>query len=145
MIDGATGTVRLENGAINRTTTLKDFQSSPLMQTVFYKREIGDTGHYTMNPQIIGDQKFTVTVAFSQNELRWVTIRFTGMESIPFDEENEMKRKSVHDGLLRKWYGEPDRTYPAGMEYQFPWGLIQSNFDPRSVQAAIYVTYNHGQ
>lgn len=142
MIDRATGVLCLEHGTIDRTTTLKDLKGSPLIDVVFFTRKAGDFLYYTINPQLFGGQQFTSTVVFNNNELNWISIRFTGMESIPFDEENEMKRKAVHDNILRNLYGEPDRTYPAGMEYRFSWGSIQSNFDPRSAQAAMYVTYN---
>ena len=47
--------------------------------------------------------------------------------------EHELARKRVHDEWLRQEIGKPP--------YQFPWGRLESNYDPKGCTSAIIVSY----
>ena len=47
--------------------------------------------------------------------------------------EHELERKRVHDDWLRQEIGKPP--------YQFPWGRLESDYDPKGCASAIIVSY----
>jgi hypothetical protein len=47
--------------------------------------------------------------------------------------EHELERKRVHDNWLRQEIGKPP--------YQFQWGRLESNYDPKGCASAIIVSY----
>lgn len=57
----------------------------------------------------------------------------TGERDKPWNEQDEMRRKSIHDDWLTAQLG--------GGPHNFPWGSIESDFDPRSQCSQIIVRY----
>jgi len=47
--------------------------------------------------------------------------------------EHELERKRVHDDWLLQEIGKPP--------YQFPWGRLESDYDPKSCASAIIASY----
>jgi hypothetical protein len=65
-------------------------------------------------------------------ELRFMMTE-TGDHERPWSEHDEMRRKSIHDEWLTAQLG--------GGPHDFPWGSIESDFDPRSLCSQIIVRY----
>ena len=47
--------------------------------------------------------------------------------------EHELERKRIHDDWLRQEIGKPP--------YQFPWGRLESDYDPKGCASAIIASY----
>lgn len=65
-------------------------------------------------------------------ELRFMLAE-TGDLERPLNEHDEIRRKSIHDEWLSAQLGSGP--------YNFPWGSIESDFDPRSLCSQIIVRY----
>jgi hypothetical protein len=51
-----------------------------------------------------------------------------------WSEANELARKKLHDDVLANTIGQPP--------YRYPWGEIQSMYDPRSGGSSISIHYS---
>jgi hypothetical protein len=76
---------------------------------------------------------FSITVAFSGNELKEVSLvdldAPCGIEAPQKEDVAETTRKSAHDQWLRSLLGEPP--------YAFPWGEIISKYDAKRSEIRI--------
>jgi hypothetical protein len=69
-------------------------------------------------------------------ELRFMMTEATDHEE-PLNEQDEIRRKSIHDEWLSAQVGSGP--------HHFPWGSIESDFDPRSLCSQIIVRYVRDQ
>lgn len=64
--------------------------------------------------------------------------------SLAFMDDSKMSDKellAVHSAFLRKELGAPARKIPAGVIYDYPWGTISSEYDPRGGSVSISVRW----
>ncbi len=90
------------------------------------------TLEFNPEPGILG------TARFKDDQLRdlYFLMQISGDEARKWTEELEQERKEKHDAWLRDELGEPP--------YQFAWGKVISDFDPRGWVSEIIVSYASG-
>jgi hypothetical protein len=126
---------------IDKNLTKEKFLLS-LSHLIFNKFESTNWGTYSIEPQLILGKKFGLSFTFKDSELKYFQLGYSEMEEIPYDEENEMKRKRVHDLLLNNLFGDPHEIGPFWNKYHFSWGTILSSLDPRVGQSKMYFSYD---
>jgi len=139
IIDG-TIFVGTEGTPVGRNATRIDFENSKLYREVSNLQSFSN-GHYNyrLSPQIIGRKLFGVTIYFLPNDFV-SSINFSFLLDGKYanweewSEETEMIRKKVNDRWLRECLGNPP--------YEYSWGGISSEYEPRSGSSSIMIRYN---
>jgi hypothetical protein len=138
-IDPATGTLHFERTAtrIAPALTRAAFLDSPLgvQARVWVRNE----SHCSYRVEVqLGPEPFVVVLQFLGQTLQCVSLamlrgRWGSSSWDDWSEEAERERQDAHDAWLREQFGPPPYTYP--------WGAIESTYDPRSGSSAIAIQY----
>jgi hypothetical protein len=126
------GTISFESGQIRRTLNRRQFLESTVGRESKERLVNQDWKHYHIEPEpgIAG------TVLFKADRIDRVLL----MMRIPSDsikewtEERELERKAAHDRWLLAELGIPP--------YEYAWGRVASEFDPRGLASEIIVVYD---
>ncbi len=139
LIEKSSGGIKItnKNFMISNKITQKDFTSSDLYNEVF-KQESNAYTHYNLKPQNIGNDKFLITLIFNpEGNIFMMNLRMQFGESLPswsnWSEDQELKIKKEHDIWLKSNFGNPP--------YNYSWGIISSNYEPRSGSSSITFYY----
>ena len=103
----------------------EDFKS-----TKYYKKQDGIRIIYLDEQQIIGKNKYIVSLFFREGKIYMVSLICCDKE---YSEVDELKRKTLHDIILKKLGITGQRMYD--------WGIIASDYDAKSNISSINVTY----
>lgn len=140
MININNGNLTIDDGrfTITKGLTKNDFINSNKFKDVLSQQTLTFSNYY-LKPQLIGKDKFMVVLFFNQNDMIYlVNISLSDDGSVPswtnWSEDEELKRKDLHDNWLEKNIGMPP--------YKYAWGEISSNYDPRSGSSMITIKYN---
>ena len=112
-----------------------------LDRTAFLKTPIGGAAKQMLvnagyiNYDISPEPDLTGSVVFKDDHLRkvFLLMRIPSDDSGQWTEELEQSRKAKHDEWLRAELGAPP--------YEYPWGSVTSDFDPRGCASDITVSY----
>ncbi len=113
-----------------------------LDRSAFLKTPIGSAAKQMLananvvNFDISPEPGLTGTVTFKNDRLRRVCLlmRIPTDDSGEWTEELELGRKLKHDEWLRSQLGVPP--------YEYPWGSVASEYDPRGCVSDIIVSYS---
>lgn len=99
-------------------------------KTKYYKKQDGVRIIYLDELQVIDNRKYVVSLFFRSNRIYMVSLICCDKE---FNENEEHKRKQLHDDILRE----------LGIESQieYSWGKISSDYDAKSNISSINFTY----
>jgi hypothetical protein len=130
------------NFTIYNKLTKQEFISSSLYKEVESEHRNDSNSEtyvrYYLKPQRIGENYFALTLIFDPSEMIYMVLLLMLIDDIPlswdkWSEDKELKRKAQHDELLKNAIGNPP--------YKYSWGLISSNYDPRSGTSNIVLNY----
>jgi len=125
------GSISFEGGTIQLSHDRAQFLGSPLGKHA--KEEFVNEGwrHYRIEPEsgIVG------TIFFKGERLDrvFLLMEIPSDKSKEWTEQLELERKAKHDSWLRSELGKPP--------YDYAWGSVTSDFDPRGCVSEIIVTY----
>ena len=145
MINVKTGEIKLIdiNEKINKDLSEEAFLLTNINSRIKKSYEINGWKYYITKSMEILDINFVITFAFKKSQLEHISLKhFGSLKEEPFNQENELKRCEIHNDWLKSFLGKPHETQVWGIRYNFKWGSITSNYDPRSVQSEIYISYN---
>lgn len=141
MINKNTGELFIKSVPITIGTDFsrREFTKSPLAKnaSVFIRNE--PYCSYQIGTFKTDDLTLIVSIWFFGEKLETVelvhhtAVQF-GSSWADWSEENELKRKAIHDAWLEKELGEPP--------YKFAWGTVASDYDARSGNSSIVVRYS---
>jgi len=123
------------NFVINCRLTKDDFINSALFNYATLQ-ELNSYTHCCLKPQYIGKIKFQVNLIFDPNGK--ILNVFLGVYEADnhwenWSEDNELKRKELHDKWLEENLGIPP--------YAYDWGTVSSTYDSRAGSSSITFTY----
>lgn len=130
-IDILDGTILFDGGAIRGTFSRKQFLESPAGKKSKERLVNREWRHYHIEPEM----NIAGTVIFKAETIDRIFL----MMRIPSDEikewtvERELERKALHDRWLHAELGNPP--------YDYAWGRVISEFDPKGVASEIIVVY----
>lgn len=134
------GNISINGGSfiITKDLTKNDFINSSLFNDVI-SQQTHMFSNYYLKPQLIGKDKFIIVLFFNQNDMIYlVNISLSNEGSVPtwtnWSQDEELKRKDMHDKWLENNIGKPP--------YKYLWGEISSDYDPRSGSSMITIKYN---
>jgi hypothetical protein len=107
--------------------TFKDF-----MKTPYYNGQSEMRMIYLGKKYIINGKEYYVSLFFEDGFLNVVNLTYAD-ESI--SEEDEMKRKEIHDKILEENGIEVNKEYG--------WGKVVSSYDPKGNSSNIIIAYRH--
>lgn len=125
------GSISFENGMVQRHQNRVQFLGTHLGQASKESLVNEDWRHHDFEPE----SGLSGTIFFKGDRMDRVFL----LMSIPSDakgtwsEELELERKAKHDSWLRTELGEPP--------YEYAWGTVTSDYDPRGCVSEIIVTY----
>ena len=125
------GTISFERGCIRRSFDRVRFLASPIGQAA--KESLVNEGwrHYEIDPEpgVVG------TVLFNGDAIdrTFLAMRMGADESDEWSVEREFERKTKHERWLREELGRPP--------YNYAWGRVVSEFDPKGLASEIIVVY----
>ena len=143
MIDQNTGEITIESVPIRFGADFSrgEFLHSPLVKnaSVFVKNE--PYCSYQIGTFRADDLSLIISLWFFGKKLESVelvhhTAEQFGSSWADWTEENELKRKAIHDAWLEKQLGKPP--------YIYDWGAVSSVYDERSGGSSIVVRYSFG-
>jgi hypothetical protein len=139
MIDIKNGSIALQNFMMRKGLTKDDFLSSNLFGEVLKHQEYEFTT-YSLKPQLIEKEKFIMVIYFNKNDIiDLVNLSLSNSENLPswdnWSESEEQRKKEEHDKWLLNKIGIPP--------YNYDWGTVSSNYDPRSGSSMITIRYNN--
>lgn len=122
----AVGTIR---GATQRTEFLRSAIGSGAREQIANERE--DWRHVAFDPE----PGVAATLIFQGEKLHqvFVALRTALDDAGPWTTATERERKTKHDTWLRTALGAPP--------YEYSWGSVSSEFDPKDPAGAIIVSY----
>lgn len=141
MIDRTTGEIRLPFGGvcISPALTRERFLASSLASQS--REMVRNEPHCTFAlPKVqVSGHAFSVSLWFQGSRLHRVSIECAdpefGTSWSDCSEERELARKRLHDSLLESALGR------GWMHERFPWGAVDSGYDPKGGFSSIGVTY----
>ncbi|WP_437638501.1 hypothetical protein [Sorangium sp. So ce854] len=138
MIHRQSGEIELSSGVrIGPSYSEAQFLSSPLARTANALTQTRPWSGYRTSRQRIGFRTFRMTLHFCGGKLALVELFEVGAESKAFwndwSEKEEAERKASHDAWLESILGAPP--------YEYPWGKITSEHDPRGGYSSIVVRF----
>ncbi len=114
----------------DKLTIYPDFSFEQFKHTKFYNNQDGIKIIYLDEEQIIDDRKYIVSLFFRNRKIYMVSLICCDKE---FSENDEKKRKILHDDILNELGIRPQERYH--------WGKISSDYDYRSNLSSINITY----
>ncbi len=126
------GVVSFSSGTIGTAGDRAEFLTSSLGRTVRSEKARGTKYQYEFDPEV----GVSATAFFDGEQLN----RLFLMMSVPSDVEGqwtealELERKAKHDHWLAQELGNGP--------YQYRWGSITSDFDPRGCSSEIIIVYD---
>jgi hypothetical protein len=138
MIDAATGELALASGdRTGPSLTLQAFRASPLAANAQASPGGGAWMQYHLGRQVIAGAIFSLVLYFDGSRLAMVRMSLVEPDESPswddWSDQKELARKAKHDAWLTTQLGPPPWVYP--------WGRIESNYDPRSGASLVVVVY----
>ena len=130
-IDILDGSISFERGVISRKLARSQFLETQIGRASRESLVNDEWRHYEIDPEV----GIAGTVIFNGAAIDRV---FLGMK-MPSDQsrqwtvELELERKAKHDRWLREMLGEPP--------YQYAWGRVVSEFDPKGLASEIILVY----
>lgn len=114
-----------------------NFLASPFKNEILRDDSPTTASIYVLNTMDLWNKKVNVTLIFDQSDkLFMVRISLsTGVAKSweNWSEDSEKKLKVTHDNFLEQHLGSPP--------YDYSWGVIGSNYDPRSGSSMITIRY----
>ena len=126
MIDKSNGNIKISN----ELTIFPGFSFEQFKHTKFYDNQDGVRIIYLKEHQIIEGREYIVSLFFRDKKIYMVSLICCDEE---FSENNEEKRKELHDTILN------ESGLNSHMKYN--WGEISSDFDARSNISSINIIY----
>lgn len=126
MIDNSNGNIKISN----ELTIFPGFSFEQFKHTKFYDNQDGVRIIYLKEHQIIKGREYIVSLFFRDKKIYMVSLICCDEE---FSENNEEKRKELHDTILN------ESGLNSHMKYN--WGEISSDFDARSNISSINIIY----
>ncbi len=123
------GIIEINGEVFKPGYTFEEFKKS-----VFYKGQDGKLFIHLDNEFHIGENKFYGSLVFNNNVLYLISLC---CDDIEISESEELKRKEIHDNILKKYGLEPETV--------FDWGKIKSNYDSKGNSCDILIVYNAGR
>ncbi len=123
----------IKDGVISisdQLTICPDFSFEQFKHTKFYKGQDGIKIIYLDGQQNIDGRKYIVSLFFRSGKIYMVSFICCDKK---FSENDEEKRKMLHDDILKKLGMRPRERYS--------WGKISSNYDARSNLSSINILY----
>jgi len=114
----------------DKLTIYPDFSFQQFKHTKFYNNQDGIKMIYLDGQQIIDDRKYIVSLFFRNEKIYMVSLICCDKE---FSENDEKKRKILHDNILNDLGIRPPEIYS--------WGKISSDYDARSNLSSINIIY----
>ncbi len=114
----------------DKLTIYPDFSFEQFKHTKFYNNQDGIKIIYLDEEQIIDDRKYIVSLFFRNRKIYMVSLICCDQE---FSENDEKKRKILHDNILNE--------LGIRSKERYAWGKISSDYDYRSNLSSINITY----
>ncbi len=114
----------------NKLTIYPGFSFEQFKHTKFYKGQDGIKIIYLDGQQIIDDRKYIVSLFFRNGKIYMVSLICCDKE---FSENDEKKRKILHDDILQELGISPEERHS--------WGKISSAYDDKSNLSSINIVY----
>ena len=99
-------------------------------KTRFYNCQDGIKIIYLDEQQIIENRRYIVSLFFREGKIYMISLICCDKE---FVENDERKRKLLHDNILREW--------GIKMREEYSWGEISSDYDVRGNISSINIKY----
>ena len=106
------------------------FSFEQFKRTRFYKNQDGVKIIYLDEQQIIDNRRYFVNLFFRNKKIYIVSLVCCDKE---FPEEDEPKRKNLHDEILNE--------LGVNQQVNYSWGKITSSYDARSNLSCINIVY----
>ncbi|GAA2822677.1 hypothetical protein [Pseudolactococcus raffinolactis] len=128
MIDLQTGNIMIYPDLIlHSNLTFLEFK-----KTSFYNNQNPNKIIYLVEPQIIDDKKYIVSLFFRDGKIYSFSLLNIDFD---FTVETEKERKQIHDKILLSY------QIVSGKKYS--WGMIESEYDSRSNISSINIFYHN--
>ncbi|MCH4162241.1 MAG: hypothetical protein LKF39_04820 [Lactococcus raffinolactis] len=128
MIDLQTGNIMIYPDLIlHSNLTFLEFK-----KTSFYNNQNPNKIIYLVEPQIIDDKKYIVSLFFRDGKIYSFSLLNIDFD---FTVETEKERKQIHDKILLSY------QIVSGKKYS--WGMIESEYDSRSYISSINIFYHN--
>ncbi len=114
----------------DQLTIYPGFSFEQFKHTKFYKNQDGIKMIDLDGPQMIGGRNYIVSLFFRHGKIYMVSFLCCEKE---FSENEEKKRKILHDDILNEFGIRPQERYR--------WGKISSEYDARSNLSSINILY----
>ena len=101
-------------------------------KTSFYNKQNPNKIIYLVEPQIIDDKKYIVSLFFRDGKIYSFSLLNIDFD---FTVETEKERKQIHDKILLSY------QIVSGKKYS--WGMIESEYDSRSNISSINIFYHN--
>ncbi|PCS11533.1 hypothetical protein RU88_GL002120 [Lactococcus raffinolactis] len=101
-------------------------------KTSFYNNQNPNKIIYLVEPQIIDDKKYIVSLFFRDGKIYSFSLLNIDFD---FTVETEKERKQIHDKILLSY------QIVSGKKYS--WGMIESEYDSRSNISSINIFYHN--
>jgi hypothetical protein len=130
-INAIDGSIEFKGGEIGPAKGRTEFLASPLGKAAIEEKIDDLRYHYAFD----GEAGLRCTAFYLANRLDRVFIMkaLRATSGTEWSEERETVRKAAHDRLLTENLGEPP--------YQYAWGSVTSDHDPRGCASEIIVAY----
>lgn len=130
-IDVSNGSVYFESGSIESGLDMPTFLRTPAGTS---SREVLTSAgwvHLAFSPEL----GYAATALFKDDRIHQLCLLMTmrSDQSKDWSEKQELERKALHDVWLRAEFGAPP--------YEYSWGSITSNYDPKGRVSDIIITY----
>lgn len=125
------GAIEFADGTIHASLDRTAFLATSLGQTATVPQQNAGWTHYDIRPE----PGIAATLLYDGDRLDRVFLMMDTPSDNPgqWSEAIERERKRIHDDWLRDTLGDPP--------YEFEWGKIDSQYDPRSCASDIIVLY----
>jgi len=114
----------------DKLTIYPGFSFEKFKHTKFYKNQDSIKIIYLDGQQIIDGRKYIISLFFRNGKIYMVSLICCNKE---FPENDEKKRKILHDDILKELGIRPQEKYS--------WGKISSDYDARSNLSSINIMY----
>lgn len=127
------GSIEFASGTIHASLDRMAFLATALGRTATIPMQNAGWTHYDVRPE----PGIAATLLYDGDRLDRVYLMMDTPSDRPdqWSEAIEHERKDIHDKWLRDALGNPP--------YEFEWGKITSQYDPRSCASDIIVSYRH--
>lgn len=126
MIDTHNGVIKVSD----ELTIYPGYSFDQFQHTKFYKNQDGIRIIYLDGQQMIDGRSYIVSLIFRDRKLYMLSLICCDEE---FSEQDEKKRKMLHDTILNELGIRPQE--------QYSWGKISSDYDARGNVSSINIIY----